>query len=111
MPKTVSSSEAQNKFGTILQWAIDHQDDVVVVERRGKPAAVLMTYAEYEEMAKLRRQEQKRQALEALREIRRRVREQNQDLTAEEAYRLAGFGEEVIRNTLISDQELAKTDQ
>ncbi len=104
MPKTVSSSEAQNNFGAMLQWA-EEQDDVVV-ERRGKPAGVLIAYTRYQEFQRLNELERKRKAFEALDALRREVQRRNPDITAEEAYRAAGFSEEVIQETLESDEEL-----
>jgi prevent-host-death family protein len=104
MPRTVSSSEAQNNFGAMLQWT-EEQVDEIVVERRGKPAAVIISYDEYTEIVRLRQEERKRQALAAIRQVRADVRAANQDLSAEEAYRLAGFSEEVIRETLAADEQ------
>jgi prevent-host-death family protein len=106
MPRTVSSSEAQNNFGAMLQWAEENKDQVVI-ERRGKPAAVLIGYEEYQEIERLREQERKRRAFERLEEIRRQIAARTPDLSAEEAYRLAGFSEEVIREALESDEYLA----
>jgi prevent-host-death family protein len=105
MPKTVSSTEAQNNFGAVLQWA-EKENDEVIIQRRGKPSAVVMPYTEYEKVVELRQQEKKRQAIEALRAIRERVQSKNKDLTAEEAYQLAGFGLNVINETLQSDATL-----
>jgi prevent-host-death family protein len=107
MPKRVSSSEAQNNFGAMLQWA-EANEDGVIVERRGKPAGVLIGYAQYQELQRLKLLERKRKAFEALEALRKQVSARNADLTPEEAYRLAGFSEEVIQETLESDRELAQ---
>lgn len=106
MPKTVSSSEAKSRFGELVKWTTENQDKVIV-KLYGEPAAVIMSYSEYEEVEKLRKREQKRKALAALEALRQEVRRQNPDLTAEEAYRLAGFSEKVIQETLKADEELA----
>ena len=110
MPKTVSVTEAQSKLSSLVQWANQAQDGVVV-ERRGKPAAAIISYADFEDLARLRKLEQKRQALKSLRELRQRVqaRVQTTGLTAEAAYRLAGVGEAVIQETLVKDQALAES--
>jgi prevent-host-death family protein len=42
MPRTVSSSEAQNNFGAMVQWAKEIHEGVIV-ERRGKPVAALIS--------------------------------------------------------------------
>lgn len=108
MPRTVSSTEAKTQFGTLLKWASEENDEVIV-KFYGEPKAVIVPYQEYETFLKLRKQEQKRKALEALDELRKEMRRQNPELSQEEAYRLAGFGEEVIQNTLAKDEELAET--
>jgi prevent-host-death family protein len=107
MPRIVTASEAQNHFGAMVQWAEENQDNVVV-ERRGKPAAVIISYEEYQKLEQLREQERRRKAFEALEAIRARVAERNPDLTTEDAYRLAGFSEEVIQKTLDYDRKLAQ---
>lgn len=106
MPRTVSSSEAKARFGELVKWTTENQDKVIV-KLYGEPAAVIMSYAEYEEVEKLRKRELKRKTLEALDALRQEARRQNPDLSAEEAYRLAGFSEEVIQETLQADDELA----
>ncbi len=106
MPKTVSSTEAKSRFGELLKWAAQSKDEVIV-KLYGEPAAVIISYAEYEEVEKLRKREQKRKAFEALETLRQEARRQNPELTAEDAYRLAGFSEKVIRETLAADEELA----
>lgn len=106
MPKTVSSSEAKARFGEIVKWTTQN-NDAVIVKLYGEPTVVILPYREYEEAAKLRQREARRKAWELLEEIRRRVQTQNPDLTAAEAYRLAGFAEEVLQDTLKKDQELA----
>ena len=110
MTKTISASDAQARLGSMLKWAEENQD-TVIIERRGKPAGVLISYDEYEELEKLRKQEVGRQALMALRALRQEVQANNSDLSAEEAYRLAGFSEEAIQSTLEKDKELAQTEQ
>lgn len=107
MQKTVSSSEVQNNFGAMLQWAEENEDGVIV-ERRGKPAGALIAYEQYQELQRLKEQERKRKALKALKALRREVQRHNPDITAEEAYRAAGFSEEVIQETLKLDKELMR---
>ncbi|MEZ4517611.1 MAG: type II toxin-antitoxin system Phd/YefM family antitoxin [Chloroflexota bacterium] len=53
MPKTISVSEAKNRLSAILEWAVEHEDEVVV-ESRGEPKAVIMAYGEYEALLDLR---------------------------------------------------------
>jgi prevent-host-death family protein len=107
MARTVSSSEAQNNFGAMLQWAEENSEGVVI-ERRGKPTAAIISYEEYQAMLQFKEQERKRKAFERMEKIRKQIARRNQDMTEEEAYRLAGFSEEVIQEILASDPELAK---
>ena len=95
MPRVVSSSEAQNNFGAMMQW-VEENNEEVVVERRGKPTAVLISYEEYKTLSQLKEQERKRQAFERMEMIRRQIAQRNQDLSEEEAYRLAGSSELAI---------------
>jgi prevent-host-death family protein len=106
MTKTVSSSEAKAHFGELVKWATENQDKVIV-KLYGEPTVVIMSYKEFEEVEILRKLEIKRKALAALQALRQEAHRQNSDLTAEEAYRLAGFSEDVIRDTLQAEQELA----
>ena len=106
MPKTVTSSEAKSRFGELVKWTTENQDKVIV-KLYGEPAAVIMSFREYEEVEKLRKREQKRKVLEALDALRAEARQQNPELNAEEAYRLAGFSEDVIEETLQADEKLA----
>lgn len=105
MPKIISSSEAKSRLGELLKWVTEMRDTVIVT-RYGEPAAVIMSHTEYQAVEKLRKREQKRKVLDALNALHHEVHRHNPDLSTEEAYRLAGFSEEVIQDTLKADQEL-----
>jgi prevent-host-death family protein len=60
MPKTISSSEVRRTFGTLLRW-IEDNHDAVIITRRGEPVAVLISYAEYQELQRLQKQESQTQ--------------------------------------------------
>lgn len=108
MQRTVSSREAQSRFGSMIQWATEHEEGVVV-ERRGQPSAAIISYEAYEELARLRKMERRLQALQTLREVRQRLQERTTELDEREAYRLAGFGEQAIEDVLQNDQRLAES--
>ena len=96
MPKTVTATEAKNRLGALLGYVVGEGDEVIV-ERQGRPSAVIMSFAAYEEVEALREQKRRTDALEQLRALRRQVRARNQDLSAEEAMALADrFVHEVI---------------
>ncbi len=69
---------------------------------------MIMADSEYAELERLRKLEHKRRAFKALEVLQQEARRQQPDLTAEDAYRIAGFSEEVIREALLFDQELAE---
>ena len=103
MPKTVSASEAQARLGSMVQW-VDENDDGVIIERRGTPAAAIISYTAFEELMNLRKQQKRRQALEAIRQIREQVQAVTPELTEEEAYRLAGFSEQPLQELVEYDR-------
>lgn len=88
MPMTVSAHEAKNRLGSLFGYVSD-QDDEVIVENHGKPKAVIMSYAAYEEVQALREQKRRADALERLRQLHERVAARNQDLTEEDAIAIA----------------------
>ena len=96
MPKTVSATEMQNRFGTIADWAVESEDDVIV-ESRGTPKVVLISFAEYQKLRQWREQERRQEVLQRIRALREEVRARNQDLTEESADALA---EEIRGKTL-----------
>lgn len=106
MARTVSSSEAQNNFGALIQWAEENREEVVV-EKRGKPAVAIIAYSEYENLLQLREKQRRSEIFAEIEELRSEVASRNTDLSPEEAYRLAGFSEETIRNMVESDKRLA----
>lgn len=101
MPKTVTASEAKNRLGAVLSWVQDNQDEVII-ESRGEPAVVIMSFAEYEKVKTLKEQERRKNALQRLRALRDQVRanKANQDITSEEqALQIADeFSREIIED-------------
>lgn len=87
MPRAVSANEAKNRLGSLLRYV--SEGDEVIVESHGKPKAVIMSIAAYEEIQTLREQKRRAEALEQLRNLRAEVRVRNQDLTDEHATALA----------------------
>ena len=88
MSKTISANEAKNRLGTWIALVND-ADEEVIIERHGKPRAVLMSAEAFEEVKELREKQRREDLLRQLRELREEVRAQNQDLTQEDAEELA----------------------
>ena len=96
MAKVVSTTEAKNKLTSLVAWAAEHQD-VVIVESHGRPRAVILSFAEYEKLKALLEQQRRRDVLDRLRRIKEPARERNQDLTEAQAIELADrFVREVV---------------
>ena len=98
MPKAVSANEAKQRLGALLGY-VNEQDDEVIVERHGRPTAVLMSVTAYEEVRAMREQKRRAEALELLRQVHESVAARNQDLTEEEAIEFA----ERLSHELIDD--------
>ena len=107
MSKTVTSSEARDNFGVLLRQASEENEEVVVTIRQ-RPTAVIISYAEYQELLQLRQMQKRLAAMEKLRAIRKRVQQRisEDDLTPEHAYKLAGFSDEATKNIIENDRQL-----
>ena len=88
MPKTVTASEAKNRLGSLIQWALSNKDEVIV-KSYGDPKVVIMPYQEYQAVIEMREQARRKQALAELEKLREQVRARSQDLTEEQATELA----------------------
>lgn len=88
MSRTVSASEAKNRLGSIIDWVVENQEEVIV-ENRGEPTAVIMSAAEYERVRVLREKARRAEAMEQMRRLRERVLVRNRDLSAEQGDALA----------------------
>ena len=96
MTRTVTTTEAKAKLSELLGWVREHRDRVIV-ENRGEPSAVILSYHEFEELQQLREQQRRQEAIATLRRLRDEVRARNGDLTDEQAEALA---ERAARDTI-----------
>ncbi len=104
MPLTVSSTEAKSQFGSLVKWATENQDGIIV-KHYGEPAVVLLPFANYAELLQLREKARREAVWQALEALRRKIHERNPNISAEEAYREAGMSESVIRETIEADRQ------
>lgn len=88
MSRSVSAREAKNRLGALIGWVKEHGDEVIV-ENRGKPAAVIVSFTEYEKLRALREEARRQEALARLRQVKEQVSARNRDLTEEQALELA----------------------
>jgi len=75
MPEAVSATEARIHFGELLRRVVDG-GEAVVVERSGRPAAVVMSLAEYE---RLRAGASRRTGLDRALDVAARIRARRGD--------------------------------
>jgi prevent-host-death family protein len=96
IPQIVSASEAKNKFGSIMT-KVDEDKKDIIVESRGEPKVVIVSYKEYEKLSGLKEQERRRELLIKLEALRERIQVKNKDLTPDRGDALADkFVREVI---------------
>ncbi|HEX8221141.1 MAG TPA: type II toxin-antitoxin system prevent-host-death family antitoxin [Chloroflexia bacterium] len=99
MPKTVTATDAKNKFGSLVNWVVENGDEVIV-ENHGQPAVVLVPVSEYEGYKAFREAERRKRLLAELTELRERVRKNNPDITTDEqAFEIA---DEIVRDAVDS---------
>ncbi len=106
MAKVISATEAKVRWGKVMDWVADEGEEVII-ETRGRPRAVLLSYEAYREFRRLREEAHRREALRRLEALAREVKERNRDLSAEEAEALADrFVREVIEE-MVAEGKIA----
>lgn len=86
--RTISSNEAKQRWGALMNAVVDNGDEVVI-ESHGKPKVAVISYEEFQEFAELREQRRRDEALAWMRDFEKRQAEGNTDLTEEEVERIA----------------------
>jgi prevent-host-death family protein len=110
MALSVSSNEARNGLGRLLRLAAE-KDEEVVIQVRGKPTAVLVSYADYQELLRWKKSRQAMSALEKIRAARASVQARTADLSEADVYRLAGFGEQATEEIVRHDRQIGGNNQ
>lgn len=91
----VSTSQAKNQLSHLIHQTRDGEE--VVVERRGQPVAVILSYNNYRELVELREKARRQQVLDQLRELADEVQTRNQNLTPHEVDKIA---DEIVREAI-----------
>jgi prevent-host-death family protein len=94
--KTVSISEAREQFSAVVKLAKQGKEDVVI-ENRGRPEAVIISFSDYEVLQQARENERVRKAIQALQQIADEVGSRNKAMPEEEADKLA---DEITREAI-----------
>ena len=83
----ISSTQAKARFSEFIDRSMNGEE--IVVHRRGRPVAVILSYEEYQRLQTLREKARREEALAQLRALARAVQEKNQDLSQSERDALA----------------------
>jgi prevent-host-death family protein len=92
----ITATEAKNTLGSILD-RVQSGDEAVVIERHGRPEAVVIGYEHYEVIQAMLRKDRTEKTWRDLRKRAAALRERNQDLSEEEVETLA---DEISRETV-----------
>lgn len=85
--RTVSATEAKNRFGAVVKSARE-EVDVVLVENHGEPYAIILSPSEFQRLQASDHELRRRKRLDRLEEIMQVQAELNKDLTPEAAEEL-----------------------
>ncbi len=96
MSKTVTASEAKNRLGAIMDWAVENEAGVVI-EKRGEPWVVVIPYAQYERLQALQERLRRAEALARLEQAAQQMSRGAEVLSDEEVEELA---DEIARETV-----------
>jgi prevent-host-death family protein len=96
--RTVSISEARERFAAMVKWASKNRDDVII-QKRGRSEVVLIPYADYELLMKAREEDRRKAAIAELKVIAEAVGRRNKAMDVEEADSIAdSITREAIEN-------------
>lgn len=96
--KTVSISKAREQFSAFVKLAKQGKEDVVI-QNRGRPEAVIISFSDYEMLQQARENERRKAAIQALQRIADEVGRRNKDMSEEEAGKTA---DEITREAINS---------
>lgn len=87
--RTISATEAKNRFGALLKSVRDDEIDAVLVESHGEVSAVILSPEEFQKLQDDRKELQRKQWLEHFDVLVRQQAERNADLSADESEEMA----------------------
>jgi prevent-host-death family protein len=100
MAINVSVSDAKARLSGYIEQAAE-SDEAVVIESHGTPKAVLIPYKAYQQFMLWQEERRRRQALDELQQLARRVAAKNQDLSVAAGEALADrFTREVVEEMI-----------
>lgn len=109
MPKIVSTTEAKARFSELMRWTVKHQDSVII-KSRGNPQAAIISYTEYEQLQRLKKQINRQEAISQLEMLAREIQANNQNITSEAADELADEITRAAIDSLVAKGEVQFTE-
>jgi prevent-host-death family protein len=106
MSKTISANEAKNRLGTWLAH-VNNTDEEVIIERHGKPKAVIMSFEAFEEVKELREKQRRAKAVRDLRALQEEISSRNRDLTEEQIEEIANRFSHDIIDDMVADGKIS----
>jgi prevent-host-death family protein len=105
MTLNVSTSEAKAKLSSFVQQVVRNREEVII-ENRGAPQAVLISYGTYEQYSKWRDQNRRQRALEELQELADSIQSRNQDLSETETDEMADRLSRDVIDEMVADGKI-----
>lgn len=84
MPRIITATEAKTHMGAILDWTVEHEDEVII-QAHGQPKAVLISFAAYQKNRNQQEIMRRQAALARLEALAQRQEARNPDLGQTEA--------------------------
>lgn len=105
----ISATDAKNNFGNLLSQVAD-SGEPVVVERQGKPRAAIISMEQYRELRAFQKEQRRREAVEALRQLRSEISSQNRDLSDEQIEEFAQRVRDDVMQAVVDKYSDSATD-
>ncbi len=105
MSKTISADEAKNYLDDWIALVND-DDTEIIIERHGKPKAVIMSFESFEEVKDLREKQRRAEAVRDLRALQEEISSHNRDLTEEQIDEIANRFSHDIIDDMVADGKI-----
>ena len=103
--KTITADEAKNYLDDWIALVND-DDTEIIIERHGKPKAVIMSFESFEEVKDLREKQRRAEAVRDLRALQEEISSHNRDLTEEQIDEIANRFSHDIIDDMVADGKI-----
>lgn len=109
MTRTITSTEAKQRFGALI-GQIQSKGSAVIIENRGEPAAVIISTAEYESLLEIAKKQKRAEALAGLNRLRAELDALQSDLTEAKADEFVAELSNDVMDQLVARTARSETD-